>query len=89
MTILAPEAAPEGATGHLVHVSHADYGTDPSQRARSAQDGLDPLARVLSQDALAVRRQLLAQGAHGLRQAVILYEVLGPPLAFRRDRLDD
>lgn len=84
-TILAPEPAPEGTAGHMVHLSHAAYGTDPSTRARSAQDGLDPLAGRLSPDAQAVRRQLRGQGVHALRQAIILQEVLGPPVGSRPD----
>lgn len=79
------EPAQEGAATHAVHQSHAGFGTDPSARARSAQDGLDPLAGVMSQDAAAVRVQLLAQG-HPLRQAIILHEVLGPPVSDRPDR---
>jgi hypothetical protein len=85
-TILAPEPATEGVSAHGVHESHVGYGTDPSARAPSAQDRLDPLARVLSADASAVRGQLRSQGAHALRQAVILHEVLGPPASEREDR---
>ena len=84
-TILAPEPAPEGTAGHAVHLSHAAYGTDPSTRARSAQDRLDPLASKLSQDAQAIRRQLRGHGVHALRQAIILQEVLGPPVGSRPD----
>jgi len=85
-TILASEAAPEGVAAHAIHRSHAEYGTDPSARAPSAQDGLDPLARVLGEDAAVVRGQLRSHGARALRQAVILHEVLGPPAADRPDR---
>ena len=74
---------------HVVHQAHAGYGTDPSERAPSEQDGLDPLARKLGADAVAVRKQLRSHGAHALRQAVILQEVLGPPAATRRDRFED
>jgi len=84
--VAQPEPGPEGVTGHAVHLSHADYGTDPSARAPSAQDDLDPLARVLSRDAAAAREQLMGQGASALRQALILSEVLGPPAAERPDR---
>ena len=79
------EPALEGTAAHAVHQSHAGFGTDPSARARSAQDGLDPLARVLGADAAAARLQLRTQGAHALRQALILQEVLGPPTALRND----
>ncbi len=74
---------------HMVHSAHADYGTDPSERAPSEQDGLDPLARHLSADARAVREQLRSHSAHALRQAVVLQEVLGPPAALRGDRLEN
>jgi hypothetical protein len=70
---------------HPVHEAHAGYGTDPSERARSEQDGLDPLKWELSKDARAVRAQLLSHGDSGLRQAVILQEVLGPPVSMRDD----
>jgi hypothetical protein len=79
------EPALEGTAAHAVHQSHVGYGTDPSERVRSAQDGLDPLARVLGRDAAAVRQQLRSQGAGALRQALILHEVLGPPAASRPD----
>ncbi|MBM4185078.1 MAG: hypothetical protein FJ207_12825 [Gemmatimonadetes bacterium] len=81
-----PAPAMEGMAAHTIHASHAGYGTDPSARAPSAQDSLDPLARVLGADASAVRGQLRSHGAHALRQAVILHEVLGPPAADRPDR---
>jgi hypothetical protein len=81
----APSPTMEGTAGHAVHLSHAGYGSDPSERQRSAEDGLDPLARTLGADAAAVRLQLRGQGAHGLRQAMILQEVLGPPVGSRPD----
>jgi len=77
------EPALEGTAAHAVHQSHTGYGTDPSERARSAQDGLDPLARLLDADAAAIRQQLRSKGAHALRQAMILYEVVGPPVGSR------
>jgi hypothetical protein len=89
VVVTPAEPALEGTAAHAVHESHAGYGTDPSERARSAQDGLDPLARVLSRDASAVRQQLRGQGANALRQALILYEVLGPPAASRPDRFSE
>lgn len=79
---------PIGATPieHRVHRSHAGYGTDPSSRARSEQDGLDPLAERMDADAVEVRRQLLGGGRPALRAAMVLKEVLGPPLALRDER---
>ena len=70
---------------HRVHEAHAGYGTDPSERARSEQDGLDPLKWELSKDARAVRAQLLSRGDSALRQAVILQEVLSRPVSMRDD----
>lgn len=72
-----------GSVEHAVHRSHAGYGTDPSSRAPSEQDGLDPLAERLDADAAAVRRMLYAGGRPALRQAMVLKEVLGPPQALR------
>jgi hypothetical protein len=77
------------AETHIVHRAHKGYGTDPSSRRPSEQDGLDPLATRTSADALAVRAQLRRQGAHALRQAVIFHEILGPPVAIRPDRFEE
>lgn len=76
---------PIGATSveHEIHRSHAGYGTDPSTRARSEQDGLDPLAERLDADGVEVRRLLLGGGRPALRAAMVLKEVLGPPLTLR------
>jgi hypothetical protein len=68
---------------HGIHSAHAGYGTDPSGRARSEQDGLDPLRGRLSDDARAVRVQLMSHSASALRRALILREVLGPPVSLR------
>jgi hypothetical protein len=68
---------------HRVHRSHQEYGTDPSSRAPSAEDGLDPLARTLGEDAATVRRQIRRGGRHALRQAMVLQEILGPPSSMR------
>jgi hypothetical protein len=73
---------PKVGQAHRVHLSHAEYGTDPSSRTRSAHDQIDPLARGLSADVKAVRKQL-RHGRHALRQAVMLQEVLGPPVSIR------
>lgn len=70
---------------HQIHQAHAGYGTDPSERAPAEQDGLDPLRWNLSEDARAVRAQLLNRGDSALRQAVILHEILGPPVSMRDD----
>ncbi len=72
---------------HRVHRAHAGYGTDPSERAPSEQDGMDPLARSLSEDASAIRRQLLSRRGAELRQAIMLREVLGPPVTLRDEEV--
>ena len=74
---------------HRAHRAHDDYGTDPSERAPSEQDGLDPLARHLGADAAAVRARLRSRDTSALRQAIILQEVLGPPAVLRKDRFED
>ncbi|MDH3270671.1 MAG: hypothetical protein OEN56_05020 [Gemmatimonadota bacterium] len=68
---------------HVVHRAHAGYGTDPSSRAPSEQDGLDPLAERLGADASAAREQLRGLSRSALRQAIILQQVLGPPVTLR------
>ena len=68
---------------HTVHRSHAEYGTDPSSRRRSEQDVMFAPTDQLDADAAAVRRQLLSHSTSSLRQAIILQEVLGPPVAMR------
>jgi hypothetical protein len=79
----------EGTAAHPVHLSHAGYGTDPSERARSAQDALQSVPPVAHADGSAVREQLRGQGANALRQALILHEVLGPPAASKPDRFSE
>ena len=84
LPVRAPRAEPVPARpDHEVHRAHAQYGTDPSERAPSEQDGLDPLAETLSEDARAVREQLMSHNTSSLRQAIILREVLGPPISMR------
>ena len=78
------QARPE----HFVHRSHAGYGTDPSTRAASEQDGLDPLAERLGADAGAVHALFASRDPHALRQAIMLQEVLGSPAALRGDPYD-
>jgi hypothetical protein len=73
------------AAGHSIHRSHEGFGTDPSERAPSEQGKIDPFARTLSADAAAVHRQLQGHDPHALRQAMILQEILGPPVALRPD----
>ena len=79
---------PTSKKEHIVHSSHRGYGTDPSSRAPSEQDGLDPLAEHLNEDAEQVHELFLSRDPHALRRAVMLQEVLGLPAAFRGDPYD-
>lgn len=81
----ARSRTPRAPVEHSIHLSHAGYGTDPSERAKSEQDDLDPLREFLSEDAKAIRAQLMSQSESALRQAFILSEVLGPPVSMRDD----
>jgi hypothetical protein len=81
-----PEVMPEA---HEVHLSHWDYGTDPSQRAPSRESVIDPFAERHDPDAAAVTRQLRSRSRSALRRAIILHDVLGPPMALREDRFQD
>ena len=87
----APARRPdlEGRTEHPVHLAHAGYGTDPSERSASAQDALQPVAGSDNPDAAAVRAQLRGRGTGVLRQALILHEVLGPPVSSKPDRFEE
>jgi hypothetical protein len=76
-------------TTHEVHRAHAGYGTDPSTRTRSEQDGLDPMRSTLSKDARAVRQQLKSHSRSQLRRAIILQELLGPPASMRPDLTEE
>ena len=82
LPVRAPRSVP-ARPQHRVHLAHAGYGTDPSERPKSFHDTLDPLAEHLSADARAVRDQLRSRDANALRQAFILREVLGEPLGMR------
>jgi hypothetical protein len=78
-----PTAVRVAPREHPVHRAHALYGTDPSSRPPSPHDTMDPLAERLGADARAVRSDLRSGDGSALRRAVILREVLGPPLAMR------
>ena len=82
LPVRAPRSVP-ARPEHRVHLAHAGYGTDPSERPKSFHDTLDPLAQQLSADARAVRAQLRSQDTSALRQAFILREVLGEPRGMR------
>lgn len=79
-TVRRPERV--ASRTHPVHLTHADYGTDPSERAASVIPGLDTSGEAPTAEVAAVHAQLRGTRS-SLRQAIILREVLGPPLALR------
>ena len=73
---------PTKVDAHPVHRSHVGYGTDPSKRAPSEQDWR-PAVRG-NRNAKRVRAMLRgSEGTDALKQAVILREVLGPPVSMK------
>lgn len=73
---------PSSADAHPVHRSHVGYGTDPSKRAPSEQDWR--AAERGNRNAKRVRAMLRgSEGTDALKQAVILREVLGPPVSMK------
>lgn len=73
---------PSSVDAHPVHRSHIGYGTDPSERAPSEQDWR-PTDRG-NRNAKRVRAMLRgSEGTDALKQAVILREVLGPPVSMK------
>lgn len=80
----SPTRIPVPAETHRMHRLHSELGTDPSERTPSAQDWR-PEVR---DDRNAKRVRALLRGSEGtdaLKQAVILREVLGPPVSMRGD----
>jgi len=79
-TAPGPEAAAtvEGTPEHPVHLSHAAYGTPVVGRAGSPEGVARPAAEARNSV-----RKLLGGGRVPLRQAMILQDVLGPPLSLR------
>jgi hypothetical protein len=69
---------------HPIHLTHTQYGTDPSERTRSAQDEVPAREVVVSADVRAVRAQLQGD-THALRRAIIVHEVLSPPASLRAE----
>ena len=74
---------------HPIHSTHPEYGTDPSERTASIQHGLGSLTDTLELQASVARDQLGLGDRKALRKAVILHEVLGPPLALREQQQAD
>ena len=74
---------------HPIHSTHPEYGTDPSERTASIQHGLGSLTDTLELRASVARDQLGLGDRKALRKAVILHEVLGPPLALREQQQGD
>ena len=74
---------------HPIHSTHPEYGTDPSERTASIQHGLGSLTDTLELRGSVARDQLGLGDREALRKAVILHEVLGPPLALREQQQAD
>ncbi len=73
---------PSSVDAHPVHRSHLGYGTDPSERMPSEQDWRPPVRG--NRNAKRVRAMLRgSEGTDALKQAVILREVLGPPVSMK------
>ena len=77
-----PEVDAVVVAEHAVHLTHPKYGKPVHDRLTGFGD--DPHARGLSADSKALRSVLRGGGA-GLRQAVLLLEILGPPVSLRDD----
>jgi hypothetical protein len=78
----SPTRLPSATEVHRIHRLHPEFGTDPSERTPSEQDWR-PEVR---DDRNAKRVRALLRGSEGtdaLKQAVILREVLGPPVSMR------
>lgn len=80
-----PPAVPEVdvvVPEHAVHLTHAAYGKPVQDRLTGFDDTHKP--RGLSVEAVALRRVLRGGGAP-LRQAILLQEILGPPVSLKDD----
>jgi len=85
----APVQEPRPSRGparpeHRAHAAHAKYGTPVSERLQPMDRPEMHQAPGLSSEIRSVRR-LLGGGSADLRKAVILQEVLGPPVTLRDD----
>lgn len=83
--VTRPDRAPTSGE-HSVHKTHPKYGRPMQERLTRMDVAADHEVRA-NQDVVAVRG-LLSGGRSLLRQAVILREVLGPPVSKREDPLD-
>lgn len=79
---------PSGPEIHPIHLTHTDFGTDPSERVRSVLSAARLDERTVSRDVRAVRAQL-GGDTHALRRAMILHEVLAPPASMRSEPFED
>lgn len=79
---LAPEL-PEGSAGHPVHLSHSLYGTPVHDRLTGTGSDGRELRRVST--AAAGVREMLRGDRGSLRRALVLQEILGPPVSLKED----
>ena len=77
-----PEVDAGVAPEHFVHATHAKYGKPVQDRLTGFDE--EHRARGLSPEAAALRRVLRGGGAP-LRQAILLQEILGPPVSLKDD----
>jgi hypothetical protein len=71
-----------GVAEHAVHLTHPKYGKPVQDRLTPF--GGDARPRRLPEEADAVRT-VLRGGRVGLRQAILLQEILGPPVSLKDD----
>jgi len=80
-----PVGLPSPGEPHPVHRSHIGFGTDPSERA-AVEAAAAPTAKSPLQHEKTDRLRAVLRGERGreaVREAVLLREILGPPVALR------
>jgi hypothetical protein len=80
----APAPVSRTAPVHEVHLSHPKYGTPMAGRLTGFAEGAPPGERPGS----GLLHQLRSKDPAQLRQAVLLGEILGPPVALQEERSD-
>lgn len=70
---------------HAVHRTHPKMGRPLSERRTPLDQPISEAARHRPSKEVTEVRRMLGQGVGALRRAVILDEVLGPPVALRED----
>ncbi|MFQ5538031.1 MAG: hypothetical protein ACE5GJ_11360 [Gemmatimonadota bacterium] len=80
----SPRRSPQPPARHPLHRAHSGYGTRPAERAAPApMPGSEPgAAKRAQEEILEVHAMLRARGG-SRRQAMVLREILGPPVSMR------